>query len=122
MKNQQDNSSALPTLLRAAGGVDTLETNSLCGTAADITASSNSTTEALIPQEKLREAATPNTTLTAQNRPPAQPIVGYEYSKRSLKQLHFRTVHGGAVLLPRSMIALVRANIGPEIKPIEVAA
>ena len=64
-------------LLRKEASVDTLETNSLCCVAAGIIAPFSSTTEALIPHEMLREAATPNATLIAQNRPPAQPVVGY---------------------------------------------
>jgi hypothetical protein len=53
------------------------ETNSLCCAAAGITALSSSTTEALIPHEKLREAASPDATLTAQNGRLAQPVLGY---------------------------------------------
>jgi hypothetical protein len=54
MKNHQDNTSALPALLRAAGGADTLETNNLCCAAAGIIAPSGATAVALIPP---REAA-----------------------------------------------------------------
>ncbi|MHC8293860.1 hypothetical protein [Pseudomonas sp. LB3P58] len=64
-------------LLRNANSVDAPETNSLCCAAAGIIAPLHATAEALIPQEKLREAATPDATLFAQNRPPAQPVVGY---------------------------------------------
>ncbi len=77
MKNNQDNTSALPALLRAAGGVDTLETNSLCCVAAGIIAPLSATTEALIPHEKLRGAALADATLNAHIRPLAQPAVGY---------------------------------------------
>jgi len=76
MKNHQDNTSALPALLRTAGSVDTLETNSLCCAAAGIIAPSSATAEALTPHEKLRGAALVDTTLTATERPPAQPVVG----------------------------------------------
>ena len=76
MKNQQDNTNTLPALLRAADGVDTLETNSLCCAAAGITAPISVTAEALIPQEKLRGAALADATLNAQERPLAQPAVG----------------------------------------------
>jgi hypothetical protein len=62
----------------AKTSLDALETKSLCCTAAGITAPSSSTTEALIPHEKLREAASPDATLTAQNGPLAQPVVGYK--------------------------------------------
>jgi len=79
MQKDQQNTQSPTALLREEASVDTLETNSLCCAAAGIIASSSSTTEALIPHEKLREAATPNATLTAQNRPPAQPVVGYTH-------------------------------------------
>ncbi|PMY56122.1 MULTISPECIES: hypothetical protein [Pseudomonas] len=64
-------------LLCNTNGVDTQETKSLCCAAAGNTASIRATAEALTPHEKLREAATPDATLIAQNRPPAQPVVGY---------------------------------------------
>lgn len=80
MKNPQDNVNALPALLRAAGGVDTQETNSLCCTAAGIIASSSATAEALIPHEKLRGAALSNATLTAPASPLAQPALGYKHA------------------------------------------
>ncbi|MNG16654.1 hypothetical protein D3C84_1005890 [compost metagenome] len=63
-------------LLRNANGVDTLETNSLCCAAAGIIAPLRRTAEALTPHEKLREAATPDATLIAHNRPLAQPVAG----------------------------------------------
>ena len=63
-------------LLRTTKGVDTLETNSLCCAAAGIITPLSATAEAFIPHERLREAATPDATLIAQNRPPAQPVVG----------------------------------------------
>ena len=77
MKNQRDNANAQPALLRTAGSVNTLETNSLCCVAAGIIASSSATAEALIPHEKLRGAASASATLNAQIRPLAQPAVGY---------------------------------------------
>lgn len=77
MKNQQNNISALSALLRTANGGDTLETNSLCCAAAGIIAPLSTTAEALIPHEKLREAALADATLNAQERPLAQPVVGY---------------------------------------------
>jgi hypothetical protein len=61
----------------AKRSLDAEETNSLCCAAAGINASSNNATEALIPHEMLREAALPDATLTAQNGPLAQPVVGY---------------------------------------------
>lgn len=77
MKNHQDNASALPALLRDTNGVDTLETNSLCCAAAGIIALSSATAGALIPHGKLRRAALADATLNAQERPLAQPAVGY---------------------------------------------
>jgi len=77
MKKQKDASSTLPALLRTAGSVDTLETNSPCCAAAGIIAPFSTSTEALIPQEKLRGAALTDATLNAQERPLAQPVVGY---------------------------------------------
>ncbi|MCA5973195.1 hypothetical protein KBY08_15925 [Pseudomonas sp. P135] len=63
-------------LLRNSSWSTTQKTNSLCCTAAGITALPSSTNEAPVPHEKLREAATHDATLIAQNRPPAQPLVG----------------------------------------------
>src|SRR5450830_1776118 len=77
MKNQQNNTSTLPALFRAADGVDMLETNSLCCVAVGIIAPSTATAEAFIPHEKLRGAALAEATLNAQERPLAQPAVGY---------------------------------------------
>lgn len=79
MQMDQHNTQSATALLCEEVSVDTLETNSLCCEAAGIIASSSSTTEAHIPHEKLREASAPNATLTAQNRPPAQPAVGYTH-------------------------------------------
>lgn len=62
----------------AKTSLDAQETKSLCCAAAGITAPSSTTTEALTPQEKLREAASPDATLTAQNDLLAQPDLGYE--------------------------------------------
>lgn len=77
MKNHQNYNSAPPALLRTPAGVDTLETNSLCCAAAGIIAPSSATAESRIPHEKLRGAALANATLNAQERPLAQPAVGY---------------------------------------------
>lgn len=65
-------------LLCNAFRVGATETKSLCCAAAGIIAPLSATTEVLIPHEKLREAATPDAALIAQNRPPAQPAVGYK--------------------------------------------
>jgi hypothetical protein len=88
---------------------DTTETNSLCCAAAGIIASSSAPAEALIPHEKLREAATSDATLIAHNRPPAQPVVGYTH------------VSGSAVS-PWPMMALVKANTDQGIDLLEAAA
>lgn len=77
MQKDQHNTQSTTALLCEEASVDTLETNSLCCAAAGIIAPLSSTTEALTPHEKLREAATPNAALIAQNCPPAQPVVGY---------------------------------------------
>ena len=79
MKNHQDNANALPALLRTASSVNTLETNSLCCAAAGIIAPFSATAEALIPHEKLRGAALADATLNAQERPLAQPVLGYTH-------------------------------------------
>jgi hypothetical protein len=79
MQMDQHDTQSTTALLRKEISVDTVETESLCCVAAGIIAPISSTTDALIPHEKLREAATPNATLNAQNRPPAQPVVGYTH-------------------------------------------
>jgi hypothetical protein len=76
MKNHQDNISTLPALLRTPASVDALETSSICCAAAGIIAPSGATAEALIPHEKLRGAALSDATLTAPERPLAQPAEG----------------------------------------------
>lgn len=78
MKNQQDNFPSLSALLRAADGVDTLETKSLCCAAAGIIAPANAISEALTPHEKLRGAALTDATLNVQESPLAQPVGGYK--------------------------------------------
>lgn len=82
-------------LLRTANGVDTLETNSLCCAAAGIIAPLRATAGALIPHEKLRGAAKPDATLIAQNRPPAQPVMGYTHPSRVANAL---TAHDGRMI------------------------
>ena len=78
MKNQQENTGAEAALLRITSGVDTSETKSLCCAAAGIIAPSSAPNEALIPLEKLRGAAVDDAMLNAQERPPAQPVMGYK--------------------------------------------
>lgn len=79
-----------PALLCNANGVDAQETKSLCCAAADIIVHISATAEALIPHKKLREAAIPDATLIAQNRPPAQPDMGYKgvYSPKGRAKLN----------------------------------
>ncbi|MGX0889241.1 hypothetical protein AB7M22_001249 [Pseudomonas sp. ADAK2 TE3594] len=77
MKTYLHTTQASTALLRNANSVDAQKTKSLCCAAAGIIDPFSTTAEALIPHEKLREAATPDATLIAQNRPPAQPAVGY---------------------------------------------
>ncbi|MGH8330711.1 MAG: hypothetical protein ACRER3_25745 [Pseudomonas fluorescens] len=86
MQKDQHNTQSTTALLCEEVSVDTLETNSLCCAAAGIIAPLSSTTEALTPHEKLREAATPNATLIAQNRPPAQPAEGYTHPECILER------------------------------------
>ncbi|VVP72421.1 hypothetical protein PS906_02242 [Pseudomonas fluorescens] len=76
MTHSQDNTQVQAALLRDNSGIDSPVKNTLCCAAAGIIASSSATAEALIPHEKLRGAAPPNATLIAQNRQPAQPVVG----------------------------------------------
>jgi hypothetical protein len=79
MTQMQNTTQAQAALLRRDRSIDTHLINNLCCEAAGIIAPSNSTTEALLPHEKLREAATPNATLFAQSRPPAQLFEGYTH-------------------------------------------
>lgn len=78
MKHSQDSTQCQAALLCDRSGGDMPVKNSLCCVAAGITALPSSTTEALTPHKKLREAATPDATLIAQDRPPAQPVEGYK--------------------------------------------
>ena len=77
MKMKQNTTQPSTALLRNSNGVAAPETNSLCCTAAGIIAPLSATSEALIPHEKLREAAPPNAMLNAQHRSPAQLAQGY---------------------------------------------
>jgi len=77
MKMEQNTTQTSTALLRDANGVDTPATNSLCCAAAGIIASLSATADALIPHEKLREAATFDATLIARDCLLAQPVVGY---------------------------------------------
>lgn len=92
MKTEQNTTQTSTALLRNANGVDMTETNNLCCTAAGIIASSSATAEELIPHEKLRGAATPDATLIARDRPPAQPVVGYKHIQDSNCRQYFRNL------------------------------
>lgn len=85
MKNPQDKTMALPALLRTASSVNTLEINSHCCEAVGIIAPSSVTAEVLIPQEKLRGAALADASLNAQERPLAQPAVGYAHASSTIE-------------------------------------
>ena len=66
-----------PASLRDEPSVDAQKIKSLCCEAAGIVQSLSSSAEALIPHDKLREAAPVDGTLIAKNRPHAQPAEGY---------------------------------------------
>ncbi|MGA3825374.1 hypothetical protein [Pseudomonas chlororaphis] len=77
MTIEQKNTQAMPALLCNACSVDAQKTKSLCCEAAGIIDPVSATAEALIPHEKLREAATSDASLIAQICPLAQPVQGY---------------------------------------------
>ncbi|MCO7563893.1 hypothetical protein NJI34_05600 [Pseudomonas sp. S 311-6] len=70
---------AIPASLREASSIDAQKTKSLCCEAAGIIHPFSSPAEALIPHDKLREAAPVDATLIAKNRPHAQPAEGYTH-------------------------------------------
>ena len=78
-KMEQNIPQTSTALLRNTTGVNPTETNSLCCAAAGIIDPISATAEALIPHEKLRGAAFADATLYAQERPPAQPALGYRH-------------------------------------------
>ena len=78
IQKDHHNTQSTTALLCREPSVDTLKTYSLCCAAAGIIAPFSSTSDALTPHEKLREAAAPGATLIAQNRPPAQLAQGSE--------------------------------------------
>ena len=79
MTHSLTNRLLLPALLRNTSGIDTPVKNSLCCAAAGITKVFHATAGVLIPHVKLRKAAHTDAPLNAQNRPPAQPVVGYTH-------------------------------------------
>ena len=74
-----------PALLRNTCGIDTPVKNSLCCAAAGITEAFRATAGVLIPHIKLREADHLDAPLNAQNRPLAQPVVGYTHPGTAIK-------------------------------------
>lgn len=70
---------ATPASLCEIRAVDAQKTKSLCCEAAGIIPPFSSSAEALIPHDKLREAAPVDGTLIAKNRPYAQPAEGYTH-------------------------------------------
>ncbi|WP_144180316.1 MULTISPECIES: hypothetical protein [unclassified Pseudomonas] len=74
---QQELIEATPASLSEIRAVDAQKTKSLCCEAAGIIPPFSSPAGALIPHNKLREAAPADATLIAKNRPHAQPAEGY---------------------------------------------
>ena len=85
MTHQLIHHPALPALLCNARGIATPVKNSLCCEAAGITNAIRATAGVLIPHVKLREAAHPDAPLNAQNRLPAQPVMGYTRPGTAIK-------------------------------------
>lgn len=109
MTMDQHTTQTSTALLCSAMCVDAPETNSLCCAAAGIIAPLSATAGAHIPHEKLREADTPDATLIAQNRPPAQPVVGC-------------TQVSDAMVSPWPIMAWVKANTDQGIGVLGAAA
>ena len=78
MTHQLIHHPAQPALLCNVRGITAPVKNTLCCEAAGITNAIRATAGVLIPHVKLREAAHVDATLNAQNRPPAQLVVGYK--------------------------------------------
>ena len=87
MTHQLIHHPAQPALLCNVRGITAPVKNSLCCEAAGITHAIRATAGVLIPHVKLREAAHVDATLNAQNRPPAQLVVGYKRQTRSIASL-----------------------------------
>lgn len=85
MPHAQPTAQAMTALIRNASGVDAQKTKSFCCVAAGITALARSTTEARIPHEKLRGAATAEATLNAQSGLLAQLAQGYKHHSIKLQ-------------------------------------
>ncbi|QXI30488.1 hypothetical protein [Pseudomonas vanderleydeniana] len=78
MTHAQDTTKAQAALLRNDSGIATPITDCGCE-AASIIDPLSTTTEGLVPHEKLREAATPKASLIALDRSPAQLAEGYTH-------------------------------------------
>ena len=78
MTHQLTHRPALPALLCNVRGIAAPVKKSLCCAAAGITNAIRATAGVLIPHEKLRGAAHLDASLNAQNRAPAQLVVGYK--------------------------------------------
>ncbi|OZY60066.1 hypothetical protein CJF39_08300 [Pseudomonas lundensis] len=74
----------MPALLCNVRGIAASVKNSLCCAAAGINNAIRATAGVLIPHAKLRGAAQLDATLNAQNRPPAQLVVGYKRQTRAI--------------------------------------
>lgn len=95
MQAEQIHHQGQAALLCNASRIATPVNNSLCCAAAGITALCCSTTEALTPHEKLREAANPDATLIAQIRPPAQLVKGYTHLQGYIAERADKNDQGG---------------------------
>ena len=87
MTHQLIHHPAQPALLCNVRGITAPVKNSLCCAAAGITNAIRATAGVFIPHVKLREAAHVDATLNAQNRPPAQLVVGYGHQTISIESL-----------------------------------
>ncbi len=95
MQAEQIHHQGKAALLCNASRIAAPVNNSLCCAAAGITALCCSTTEALTPHEKLREAANPDATLIAQIRPPAQLVEGYTHLQGHMAERADKNAQGG---------------------------
>ncbi|MGS0737997.1 hypothetical protein ACVBEG_15935 [Pseudomonas sp. GG8] len=106
IKIDQTNANHPTAFLCCTTCVGAQKTKSLCCVAVGITTPISSTAEALVPHEKLREAATPNAALIAQNRPPAQPVVGYMHVSGCVDALPESTAGRRYWLLPETVTTI----------------
>lgn len=85
MTHQLIHHPAQPALLCNVRGITAPVKNSLCCEAAGITNAIRATAGVLIPHVKLRGAAHLDASLIAQNRPPAQFVVGYKHVQKHVE-------------------------------------